>query len=244
MTGQVFGRLTVIEKSGIDERTRSNVWLCQCECGEVVEVKASNLTRGHKKSCGCLKSELARKMIENVRPSPDILAEINRKTNKYNLEGKYGIGWTSNGDIFYFDLEDFDKIKEYCWNKNKDGYIVSRNGIRMHNLIYPVDSELIDHINGKPEDNRKLNLREASSLENSRNTKVRKDNKLGVKGVTKRNNKYIARITVDKKLLHLGSFSTLEEAISKRKEAEIKYFGEYSTYLSRGEIDYLGVSNM
>lgn len=36
--------------------------------------------------------------------------------------------------------------------------------------------------------------------------KVRKDNKLGVKGVTKRNNKYIARITVDKNLIHLGCF--------------------------------------
>lgn len=182
-------------------------------------------------------------MIKNIRPSSEVLAKINKKTNKYNLDGKYGIGWTNKGDIFYFDLEDFNKIKNYCWNKNKDGYIVSQN-IRMHNLIYPTDSELVDHINGKPEDNRKKNLREASSLENSRNTKVRKDNKLGVKGVTKRGNKYIARITVDKKLLHLGSFSTLEEAISKRKEAEIKYFGEYSTYLSRGEIDYLGVSNM
>ena len=36
--------------------------------------------------------------------------------NKYDLSGEYGIGWTHNTEHeFYFDLEDYDIIKYYCW---------------------------------------------------------------------------------------------------------------------------------
>ena len=41
--------------------------------------------------------------------------ELFSKTNKYDLSGEYGIGYDSNGQKFYFDLEDYDKIKNYCW---------------------------------------------------------------------------------------------------------------------------------
>lgn len=34
------------------------------------------------------------------------------KTNTYDLTGEYGIGYTSSGDEFWFDLEDYDKIKK------------------------------------------------------------------------------------------------------------------------------------
>lgn len=43
------------------------------------------------------------------------------------------------------------------------------------------------------------------------------------KGIRKKHNCYQARITVDYKEIYLGNFKTLAEAISARKEAEIKY---------------------
>ena len=47
-------------------------------------------------------------------------SKCNKKYNKYDLSGEYGIGWTSNtNQEFYFDLEDYDKIKDYCWIYNK-----------------------------------------------------------------------------------------------------------------------------
>lgn len=44
-----------------------------------------------------------------------------RKLNNYDLSGKYGIGYTSNtNEPFYFDLEDYDKIKGYTWFARHD----------------------------------------------------------------------------------------------------------------------------
>ena len=52
LTGQKFGRLTVIERAGSDSKGRA-VWLCKCECGNVRVVQSGNLKSGHTTSCGC-----------------------------------------------------------------------------------------------------------------------------------------------------------------------------------------------
>lgn len=51
-----FGRLTVLKDVGSDEQKRI-LWLCQCECGNKIEVSGVFLRRGTTKSCGCLKLE-------------------------------------------------------------------------------------------------------------------------------------------------------------------------------------------
>ena len=51
LTGQTFSRLTVIER---DTARKGVYWLCRCECGKVVSVKAYHLMSGRTKSCGCL----------------------------------------------------------------------------------------------------------------------------------------------------------------------------------------------
>lgn len=56
LTGETFGRLTV--QAEIDKRKWGNVvWLCRCDCGEIIEVKGANLRSGATKSCGCLQKE-------------------------------------------------------------------------------------------------------------------------------------------------------------------------------------------
>lgn len=60
ITGQKFGKLTVIKTSG-KSKSGNIKWLCKCECGNTTEVVGSKLRNGHTKSCGCLKfSEQAR----------------------------------------------------------------------------------------------------------------------------------------------------------------------------------------
>ena len=55
LTGQVFGKLTVIK--ALDERKNGKiVWQCQCECGSICEVIAGNLITNHTLSCGCMRS--------------------------------------------------------------------------------------------------------------------------------------------------------------------------------------------
>ncbi len=45
--------------------------------------------------------------------------------NRYDLNGEYGIGYTNVSDLpFYFDLEDFDKIKSYTWYITPSKYLV------------------------------------------------------------------------------------------------------------------------
>lgn len=55
LIGQKFGRLTVI---GIaDTNTRKTFWICQCDCGNMKNVRSDSLQSGAIKSCGCLKKE-------------------------------------------------------------------------------------------------------------------------------------------------------------------------------------------
>lgn len=51
LTGQVFGKLTVVER---DMSSKKNTrWICRCSCGNMKSILASNLIQGQTKSCGC-----------------------------------------------------------------------------------------------------------------------------------------------------------------------------------------------
>lgn len=83
--------------------------ICNCQDNKEIDVRASNLRFGITQSCGCIHRE-----------SLSLLGLSNKEYNKYDLSGEYGIGWTSNTNKeFYFDLEDYDKIKDYCWCEHK-----------------------------------------------------------------------------------------------------------------------------
>lgn len=91
-------------------------------------------------------------------------------------------------------------------------------------------SDVIDHINGNQDDNRIANLREATHAENLRNRKRSKSNKSGYKGVhrQKQGNGWNAQISVGGKQLHLGSFSTAEDAHRAYVAAAIKFHGNFA----------------
>jgi hypothetical protein len=87
----------------------------------------------------------------------------------------------------------------------------------------------VDHINGDPGDNRWCNLREATQTQNKANSRVYKNNRLGVKGVRlHRNGTYEARIRVNGKLIYLGCSPTIEEAKEVYAKAAQKYFGDFA----------------
>lgn len=77
------------------------------------------------------------------------------------------------------DIEDVERVKEYKWHLNNYGYVdASSNGktIKLHRFIMNVwqdecdyYSNVIDHINRNPLDNRKSNLRIVSQAENNKN---------------------------------------------------------------------------
>lgn len=115
LTGRKFGRLTVLER-GANDNSRGTKWWCKCECGNKVLVSKHSLMWGLTKSCGCYQKEKSR---ENGKQ--------NKRYNTYDLSGDFGKGYTSKGEEFWFDKEDYDKIKDYCWYfDKKNGYLYTQ----------------------------------------------------------------------------------------------------------------------
>lgn len=221
-------RLTIIKQ--VEDYITSNgkhysQWLCECSCEDhnIIIATGYALKSGHTKSCGCIHKEGLIQIGKN-----------NKKINKYDLSGNYGIGWTSNTNTeFYFDIEDYDKIKDYCWNEHilAGGYhtLEARDNdlkqtIRMQWLIV---GKYYDHIDRNPLNNRKNNLRPALKNENGQNHKKFINNTSGFSGVTwhKKLQKWNARISVNNQRVHLGYFINKEDAIIARLQAELAYYG-------------------
>ncbi len=57
LTGQRFGRLTVVGRSFV--RKGQLFWTCRCDCGNICDVQGSSLRGGRTSSCGCLHDEMA-----------------------------------------------------------------------------------------------------------------------------------------------------------------------------------------
>lgn len=210
-----YGKLIVIDRADNyydkNGKNKGSQWLCKCDCGNEVIVKKHCLTSGNTKSCGCL-----------------------RKYNTYNLTGEYGVGYTFKGKEFYFDLEDYDKIKDYCWLSSHDYICTSINGkiIPIYKIVLNINdsSLLVDHRNHNKADNRKNNLRIVTYSQNNMNKSMQSNNTSGATGVVwyKTTNKWKAQIKINGKNIHLGYFVNFEDAVKARKKAEEKYFGEYS----------------
>lgn len=216
LIGLKVGHLTVTEFSYRDNHSRQ-YWKCFCDaCGNYKDILRPNLLKGKIRSCGCQQNSY-----------------VKRKINTYDLSGEYGIGYTSKGEEFHFDLEDYDKIKDSNWCVDSNGYITTSapKRMKMHRLIMNVDDPNIevDHIYHNRRDNRKSQLRLVSSTQNQMN-KTPQRHSSPCTGVSWHKNKHfrIVQIGLNGKLKYVGCSKDLDEAIQMRKDAEKKYFGEYA----------------
>jgi len=243
LTGQQFNRLIVIKK--IDRpinknKNKNTYWLCKCVCGNDKEIILSTgeIKSGSTKSCGCLQKEKTIEFNKKTKSNNS----YNKKYNVYDLSGEYGIGYTLKGEEFLFDLEDYNKIKDYCWHINKYGYLIAKTNDKynlIHRFILNNIWDICDHINRNKLDNRKENLREASYDENSFNRNIRNNNTSGIIGVHFKSGKWCATISKNKIKYYLGCYINKKDAIVKRLEAEKEYFGEFAPQRHLYDI-YLG----
>jgi hypothetical protein len=88
------------------------------------------------------------------------------------------------------------------------------------------DSLEIDHRDGNPRNNRICNLRLATSGQNKANMRIRKDSRIGLKGVKRMRNKFQARLAG----VSLGTFDTPQEAHAAYCAAANKQFGEFANH--------------
>lgn len=131
-------------------------------------------------------------------------------------------------------LDKIELVSKYRWNvSSSHGYVASgssNDGILLHRLVMNAkDNENIDHIHGDKLDNRNEMLRVVTQSQNGMNAKKKSNNTSGVTGVyfDSDRNDWVAEIHVNRKKIFLIRSKHKEEAVKARKEAEIKYFGEY-----------------
>lgn len=230
--GVPASRIIVIKFDSI--KNNEAHWECLCECGTIFVTSGSRIRNGQTLSCGCLHKEKRKK---HAKLLGSIYGGYNKKQNTYDLTEDFAIGYFSDGTQFYFDIEDYDKIKDYYWYNNH-GYVGTRKYrnnrfeyIYMHRLIMNAEpDDIVDHINRNKLDNRKLNLRTTNDSGNAMNTSIAKNNTSGVIGVLFVNNRnvWMAQITVNYQNIHLGCFINKDDAIKSRLQAEAKYYGEFA----------------
>lgn len=196
--GQKFGRLTVVERKGNDKH-RSIVWLCKCDCGNFIETTTNNLKSWNTKSCGCLKKELL-----SERSSKDLTGKRFGKlvaikpTEKRNGRSVVWECECDCGNRFYTPAK-------FLLN----GGSTSCGCVGITKMINGMKKECVEQTY--------LSLL---------NKKKSKSNTSGAKDVywKKDKNKWDVRIGFQKKQIHIGYFKDFEDAVKARKRAEEQYF--------------------
>lgn len=207
LRGKTFGRLKVLHISH-SAKNGDILWKCECSCGNIILIRASNLKSGNTSSCGCLAIDI--RTSHNMSGIPEykvwegiIQRCTNPKTSNYNDYGGRGIKVCQRWFNFKYFIEDMG---------------------RRPSSKYKIDR--IDN-NGNYEPN---NCRWVTQSIQSKNSRNHKTNKTGVRGVTFINNKYRASISVNNKTLYLGTYKTLNDAKEARKKAETQYWGKEYSY--------------
>lgn len=66
LTDRRFERLKVSERTDKRDVNYNVIYKCQCDCGNITYVTATDLLKGNVKSCGCLAKETQTKAGENI----------------------------------------------------------------------------------------------------------------------------------------------------------------------------------
>lgn len=135
------------------------------------------------------------------------------------------------------DYELLNAVKWYAaligntWyaRRNLPRAVKTQRNISMHQVLVPGVSD-VDHINGNGLDNRRDNLRAATTAQNLANSRKRAGCASQFKGVYwhKQNLNWQAQIKKNNKGFHLGSFALEKDAAMAYDTAAREYFGEFA----------------
>ena len=224
LIGQTFGLWTVIDEA--EPRRDKNgtiigaTWVCRCECGTIKCISSKQLkNKPNTNGCGC---------------------GLRKKTITFNNEYKCLECTTRNGKKFLFDEEDLDLVVDGAWYVGNNGYVLERSKKRarlLHReIMNPSPDMYVDHINGNRMDNRRCNLRIASSTENHANSKISTNNTSKHANVfwQKGYDKWCVQIQKNGEI-YRSFHDSYDEACQIAEEKHKELFGEFSFYNSRKE---------
>jgi hypothetical protein len=225
MIGHKFNKLTVVSLNRIAVQNKS-VWNCVCDCGQMTTAWNQSLTDARKTSCGC--DDPRQYARRNGRP--ELTAGYLREIMDYERETGV-LRWRVS-----------------LGGKGRAGERVGTVGVRGHRVTHidgrayrtarlcwmhvtgEMPKQLVDHKNTVRDDDRWDNLRQATHVQNARNTSA-KSPASGLKGAYRENGRarWFSSIRIEPgKNLYLGSFDTKEEAHAAYAAAAAKYHGEFA----------------
>lgn len=121
LAGQKFGRLLVIEKVGTNE-ARHNVWRCKCDCGNEIQVSATDIVSGHTRSCGCLMRETSAKTLTTHGKSKERLYTVWQgmlgRCNRPSLKSYENYG--GRGIKVCEEWRDYEAFREWAYANGYD----------------------------------------------------------------------------------------------------------------------------
>jgi hypothetical protein len=145
--------------------------------------------------------------------------------------------------VVLVDDEDFDELNQFNWNleKSKNTFYAKRKttinkkncSIKMHRQIMKLtkgDGLFVDHKDHNGLNNQKNNLRIATIYQNNQNSTSRKNSTSKYLGVAffKATKKWHSQISINKKLKHIGFFTTEIEAALAYNKVASENFKEYA----------------
>lgn len=144
----------------------------------------------------------------------------------------------TRGKVAIVDDVDFERLNQWRWYYGSKGYAVRgiwKNGkmqtVFMHREITNAPTGIeTDHWDTNRLNNRRANLRLATTAQNQCNRGANSNNTSGHKGVywNKQIERWVARIKVGYKSHYLGCFRVLEDAVAKYAEAARKLHGNFA----------------
>ena len=158
----------------------------------------------------------------------------------------YRVIQLTKGKFTLVDAEDYERLNAYRWLATfnpTSGHYYAHRTVRVGGSTKTIimareimglssaDNITVDHRNPfETLDNRKSNLRLATSSQQAMNQRLSSRNKTGFKGVSwdKSSRKFVAVIGLNNKLICLGRFLTPEAASEAYKQAAIEYHGEFA----------------
>lgn len=218
--GHRYGRLTILEEAEdirFPSKSVKRVFVCVCDCGNVLKVRHDAMATGNTNSCGCYKrdqtslSNTNKKTTHGLNDHPlySTWSDMNRRC--YNEKTKHFHNYGGRGiyvcEEWRHSPTEFVRwaTEETDWHEGCD-----------------LTLDRID-VNGNYEPS---NCRFADKTTQALNRRVGKNNTSGFRGVHWRQGKWSAVITYRNKRYELGLYTRIEYAAEARQLKELELFGE------------------
>lgn len=161
-----------------------------------------------------------------------------RKIRPIRIEGNIAFITLTQGKVAVIDAADVPLVEGFNWyahagkgtfyaRTNVTTGVRKQKNIKLHQMLMGFPGGLVDHKDCDGLNCRRNNLRVATPTENLRNSRVRKNSRTQLKGVSKVGNRWTARIKSGGKDVYLGIFKSKEDAAMAYRERAALEHGEF-----------------